>query len=193
MAKTKPKKKLAKKPKAKGTDLDRAFAKVGKSKAKKLTSAQLAALALKGDVEALVVAIQPFTDGASDDEMYKWLEVAASHGPTAKHRKAAESLSSDLRESSSLRYDDDQLATGGAHFELGVAYLTGADGLPRDLTRAAEQLTMAKKRHYPWSLQGAEKLLTETRKPLATDGRAVFDRIYDGTKPSPADDSDDDS
>ena len=181
-------------PKAKptGLDLDRAFAKVGKGKAKKLTSAQLAALAIKGDVESLVVAIQPFTDGAADDEMYKWLEVAASHGPTAKHRKAAEELSSDLLESSSLRYDDDQLATGTAHFELGVAYLTGADGLPRDLTRAADQLAMAKQRYYPWSLQGAEKLLTKTRKPLASDARAVFDRIYDGTKPSPSDDGGDD-
>ena len=181
------------KARAKGTDVDRAFAKLGKTKPKQLTPAQLAALALKGDVEALVLAIQPFSDdGSSDDEMYKWLEVAASHGPTAKHRKAAESLSSDLLESSSLRYDDDQMATGGAHFELGVAYLTGADGLPRDLTRAAEQLAMAKERYYPWSLQGAEKLLTRTRKPLAADARAVFDRIYDGTKPAPAEDSDDD-
>jgi hypothetical protein len=191
-AKAKAKAKAKPKAKAKGTDVDRAFAKLGKTKPKQLTPAQLAALALKGDVEALVLAIQPLTDDDVAVEMYKWLEVAASHGPTAKHRKAAEALSSDLLEASSLRYDDDSIATGGAHFELGVAYLTGADGLPRDLTRAAEQLAMAKERYYPWSLQGAEKLLTKTRKPLAADARAVFDRIYDGTKPAPAEDSDDD-
>lgn len=190
-AKTKPKAKA--KAKARGTDVDRAFAKLGKTKPKQLTSAQLAALALKGDVEALVLAIQPFgEEGDSDDEMYKWLEVAASHGPTAKHRKAAESLSADLLESSSLRYDDDQMATGGAHFELGVAYLTGADGLPRDLTRAAEQLAMAKERYYPWSIQGADKLLKKTSKALPADARAAFDRIYDGTKPELSDDGDDD-
>ncbi len=190
---TKPKQASASKAKPKGTDLDRAFAKLGKAKSKTLTSAQLAALALKGDLEALVLAIQPFKeDGDSDDEMYKWLEVAASHGPTAKHRKAAESLSADLLECSSLRYDDDQLTTGGVHFELGVAYLTGAEGLPRDLTRGAEQLAMAKERYYPWSIQGGDKLLKQTSKALPADARAVFDRIYDGSKPEPSDDGDDD-
>ncbi len=171
-------------------DVDRAFKKLAEPAGKPLTSAQLAALALAGDVEALVVAIRPFTDedGVNDALMYKWLEVAADHGPTAKQRKAAESLSSDLLESSSLRYDDDQMATGEAHFELGVAYLTGADGLPRDLTRAAEHLAMAKERYFPWSIQGADKLLAKSRKNLPSDARAAFDRIYDGTRPEAAQD-----
>ena len=174
-----------KKTKTSAPDVDRAFAKLAKPKGKPLTSAQLAALALAGDVEGLVVAIRPYErdDGINDMLMYKWLEVAADHGPTAKHRKAAESLSSDLLESSSLRYDDDQIATGDAHFELGVAYLTGADGLPRDLTRAADQLEMAKERYFPWSIQGADKLLAKTRKNLPSDARAAFDRIYDGKRP----------
>ncbi len=188
MAKAKKASKSKPKPKSKkptGTDVMRGFEKAATTKHKPTSPAALAKLALAGDVEGLVVAIQPFTrdDSEADVLMYKWLEVASDFGPTAKHRKAADDLCSDLLESSSLRYDDDQIATGEAHFELGVAYLSGVDGLPRDLTRAAEQLEMAKERYYPWSIQGADKLLAKARKNLPSDARAAFDRIYDGTKP----------
>ncbi|MBA2540247.1 MAG: hypothetical protein H0V17_11470 [Deltaproteobacteria bacterium] len=189
MAKTKAKPKAKAKPRAKSKQSDAA-----KGKKKPATSAELAALALAGDVEGLVVAIQPFAgdDGLNDALMYKWLEVASDFGPTAKHRKAADDLSSYLMQSSMLRYDDDQMATGEAHFELGVAYLTAGDGLPRDLTRAADQLEMAKERSYPWSIQGAEKLLAKTRKSLDSEARAAFDRVYDGTRPAPSNGDDDD-
>ena len=74
---------------------------------------------------------------------------------------------------------------------LGVAYLTATEHLPRDLERASGQLAMARERFYPWTIQGAMKLIAKTSKALDPEARATFDAIYDGTKPSSEGEDDD--
>lgn len=76
---------------------------------------------------------------------------------------------------SSLRYDDDQALTGEAHFELGVAYATASEGLPRDLARARAHFEQAHERHYPGA---GSKLIASTAKRLDAATRAVFDAVF---------------
>ena len=113
------------------------------------------------------------SDDDSDERAYKWLLVAADFG----HAEAEEWLDT-LRESSSLRYDDDQFCTGNAHWELGVAYLAGADGLPRDHARAKAHFNEARARGYPHSVTGSSKMLADARKAGGNDGRAIVDAVY---------------
>jgi hypothetical protein len=149
------------------------------------TSAELAPLALAGDVDAILELFDDAGEGDADEAdvlLYFWLEVASDFGKSRAARKAERALE-DLLESSSLRHDDGQEVTGNVHWDLGLAYLTASDHLPRDDKRALNQLKMARERNFPWTTQGAEKLIKTTRKALDPAARLVFDKVYDGTKP----------
>jgi hypothetical protein len=90
--------------------------------------------AKRGDLDALV-ALEAAKDAKGARNAYKWLCASADFG----HVRAMNEIA-DLMEWSDLRHDDDQYETAGAHWELGVAYLEGADGLPRDLELARKHL-----------------------------------------------------
>ena len=148
------------------------------------SSDQLARMAIAGDIEGLFGLMDGEPDGDRDVLAYKWLAVASDFG----HEEADDAID-DLLEASSLRFDDDQFLTGNAHWELGLAYLGGRDGLPRDLDRAREQLLAAQDRHYPVSIADGDKMLADLRRGLPADALAVVDAIYDG-RPTDEDDED---
>ena len=137
--------------------------------------AQLAAVAMAGDLPKLMGLMNNIPEDDRDQTAYKWLAVASDFG-----NEDAEDVMGDLLEATSLRFDDDQLLTGNAHWELGVAYLTGTDGLPRDLEKAAAQLASAHERGSPMSVQESDAMLASTRARLAPDALAVFDAVYGG-------------
>src|SRR5678816_3347524 len=96
---------------------------------------KLLAWAKKGDVESLLglcsAAVSEEDDEAEvdsegDETAYKWLLVASDFG-----HKTAGKAADDMLEWSSMRYDDGALLQGLIHLELGQAYLSGADGLPK--------------------------------------------------------------
>jgi hypothetical protein len=136
------------------------------------TDAALLALAKAGDFEGIFHAVEPLDDEERDDAAYKWLAIACDCG----HAEADEYMDGML-EGSSLRYDDDQMVVGGIHFELGAAYLAGTDGLDRDVAKARAHLTMARERHYPWTVQGSKKMITDLAKTAGAD-RALVDELF---------------
>lgn len=112
-------------------------------------------------------------DGDADDLAYKLLWVAVDFG----HDHAGDMID-DLLETSSLRYDDDCFHQGNAHFELGLAYLTGSDGLPPDPERARAHLLKARSCHWPEHVHEGEVLLSRARAVLSARQSAVFDEVY---------------
>jgi hypothetical protein len=131
---------------------------------------QLAAMARQGDVEGLMALADFDPEGDGDGLAYKWLCVASDFG-----HSAADEAIVDLMEGSSLRFDDDRFATGNAHFELGVAYLAGGNGLPVDLEKGRRHLETAVESHYPFSVEEADGLIAAARTRLAGEARTVFD------------------
>jgi hypothetical protein len=139
------------------------------------TTEHLAKLAMAGDLDVLLGLMDGVPETDRDATAYKWLAVASDFG----HEDADEILG-DLQESSSLRYDDDHFVSGNAHWEIGLAYLTASDGLPRDLDKARSQLASAKESHYPMSVQESDTMQAQARARLAPDALAIFDAVYAG-------------
>jgi hypothetical protein len=140
-----------------------------------LSFQQCVASARAGEFDALFGLFEQLDDRAEDlDELaYKLLNVAADFG----HTEAADWMD-DLLGGSSLRYDDDRFMQGNAHFELGLAYLRGADGLPSDVGKGRAHLEKAHACHWPWHVQEGETLLEEARALLAAPQLAVFNEVY---------------
>lgn len=130
-------------------------------------------MAMAGNVEGLLELADGDAKGHRDGVAYKWLCAASDFG-----HDAADELIDDLLETSSLRYDDDQLVTGNAHWELAVAYLTASEGLPRDLDKARVQLAAAEERGFPDSVEDGAKMLTDTRARVTPEARKLIDEIY---------------
>lgn len=103
----------------------------------------LAALAVKGDVDALFAVADLDADSDNDRLAYKWLTAASDLG----HAKKANPLLDDVLEVTSLRYDDDRYETASAHYELAALYLEGAGGLPFNLKLAKTNLEQAFELH----------------------------------------------
>ncbi|MEV0028221.1 hypothetical protein [Nocardia sp. NPDC050793] len=135
---------------------------------------QYVAAARTGALEALL-SLDSANDDADDlDELaYKLLNVAADFG-----HSEAEDLIDDLLCGSSLVYDDDRFVQGNAHFELGLAYLMGADGLPADLDKGRAHLEKSHACQWPWHVQQGEMLLDEARAILSAPQLRVFDEVY---------------
>ncbi|MBA4867197.1 hypothetical protein H1V43_39145 [Streptomyces sp. PSKA54] len=136
---------------------------------------QYAASARAGDLDGLFSLDAAAGSEARDlDELaYKLLSVAADFG-----HAEADDLIEDLLECSSLRYDDDRFVQGNAHFELGLAYLMGADGLPADPDKSRAHLKKAHECQWPFHVQQGESLLDEARALLTAPQLAVFEEIY---------------
>ena len=134
-----------------------------------LTADELAKLAMSGDLKVLAGLV---TGTVNRDLLaYKWLAVASDFG----HSDADEMLA-ELIGSGSLGSD---AQTGQAHFELGLAYLTGTEGLPEDHDKGRSQLASAKERDYPSATPSSESILQRARGRLYSDALAVFDAVYD--------------
>ena len=136
-------------------------------------SEHLVKLAQAGDLDALLARMDDVPEEDLDEAAYKWLNVAVDFG----HDEAKERIA-DLLEGSSLRFDDDGFLTGNAHWELGLAYLTGGEGLPRDLVKAGTHVESAWGYGYPMSVETGDEMIADARKQLAGDARAVFDAVY---------------
>ncbi|MGV9316752.1 hypothetical protein ACWDR0_31920 [Streptomyces sp. NPDC003691] len=104
---------------------------------------------------------------------FKLLLVAADSGLTEAH-----DLVDDLLHGSDLAHDDDGFTRGNAHFELGLAYLLGADGLPADPGRARTHLVRAQSYGWPGNVVGGESLLRRARALLSAPLLGVFDEVY---------------
>ncbi|HEY1552304.1 MAG TPA: hypothetical protein VGG28_30970, partial [Kofleriaceae bacterium] len=102
---------------------------------------------------------------SGDRDTYRWFAVASDFG----HADADERLA-ELREQIG---DDDKL--GETHFELGIGYLTGSDGMPVDHDKARSQLASAKERGFT----GDASALQRARGRLNADALVVFDAVYD--------------
>lgn len=102
---------------------------------RKPSAAKPATLARKGQLEKLA-RLEPARDA------YKWLCAAGDFG-----HEEFEDFIADVRETTSLRYDDSGFEFAAAHWELAVAYLEGAEGLPVDLELAATHLGEAFEDH----------------------------------------------
>ena len=130
--------------------------------------------AMSGDIDGLLAIVD------DDAAAYKWLSVASDFG------HPADAIADRLMSRLSSRQ------TGSAHFELGIAYLRGTEGVPRDLDRAYAQLQEAALRDYPMS--ASPELLEAARIGLDGAAFAVFNSVYteDEEVPSEYDDEDDD-
>lgn len=129
-----------------------------------------AKLAKAGDVDGLM----DLADGDDGDgEAYKWLQAAVDFG----HEEAQERID-DLLSNSSLHDDDDQFVTGNAHLELGMAYSTGSEGLPKDLDLAKRHFKQAVECGYPDSVTGSEEILRDMREKLDGEALKVFSAIF---------------
>lgn len=143
---------------------------------------QLLAWAKKGDVDSLLGLCSPpggdddddddDVDTEGDETAYKWLLVAGDFG----HAKAAKAAD-DTLEWSSLRYDDGALLQGLIHLELGQAYLSGADGLPKDEKKARKHLERAKKLKVHETTD-AEKDFPKFRKKVGAAGANIFSEYF---------------
>lgn len=123
-----------------------------------------------GDLDTLM----DLADGEDGDgEAYKWLQVALDFG----HDEASD-LIADLLNSPSLHDDDGQFITGNAHLELGMAYSTGREGLPKDLSLAQRHFEEAVERGYPESIQGSDELLRDLREKLVGDALETFNSVF---------------
>ncbi|WP_431951568.1 hypothetical protein [Nocardia lijiangensis] len=130
--------------------------------------------AMAGALDALLSLDSTGEEADDLDEMvYKLLCVAVDFDHTE-----AEDLIEDLLFGSSLAYDDDRFVQGNAHFELGLAYLMGADGLPADLDKGRAHLEKSHACQWPWHVQQGEMLLDESRAILSGPQLAVFDEVY---------------
>lgn len=96
--------------------------------------------AKEGTLSALTALADIGPNGARN--AYKWLSAALDFG-----HKASQQEIEDLYEWSDLSRDDDQYESAAAHWELAIAYLEGAQGLPRNLKLAQKHLQEAFKRH----------------------------------------------
>ena len=129
-----------------------------------------AKLAQAGDIDALM----DLADGDEGDiEAYKWLQVAVDFG----HDEASEKLE-DLMSGSSLHDDDDQTLAGNAHLELGMAYASGSEGLPKDLKLAVQHFESAVECGYPDSVTGGDEILRDFRETLEGDALAAFESVF---------------
>ncbi len=134
-----------------------------------MTTESLLTLAKAGDSDALLALID--LDASEDNGAYKWLQVAADFGHDVDDAIG-------ILENTVLHHDDNQFIAGQAHFELGVAYLSAGEGLPRNLDLAGSHLANARKCRYPESIQGGARIVVKARKGLAADALQIFDKHY---------------
>jgi hypothetical protein len=162
-AKPAPKKAAKAAPKKAAKAAPKKPAKKAAGKPKAVSSAHEPSERAKAAIAGDLAVLGKLVDGERDT--YRWFAVASDFG----HADADERLA-EMREQIG---DDDKL--GETHFELGVGYLTGSEGLPVDHDKARSQLASAKERGFT----GDASALQRVRGRLKGDALAVFDAVYD--------------
>src|SRR5688572_24567739 len=113
-----------------------------------MTEKKLLAAAKAGNVDRIFALAGLDLDADHHDEeadddaaivAFKWLLVAGDFGHDV------DDMLDVLQTGTSLHHDDEQAVEGSIHFELGVAYLRGEDGLAIDHELAREHLEWAHK------------------------------------------------
>ncbi len=147
----------------------------------KYDAAKLLAYAREGNLGAILLATGHHEPGGfydngpeaeGDPEAYKWTLVARDFG----HAKA-DGVLDDLRSISSLRYDDGDLVTGHIHYDLGLAYLRGDEGLAIDFAKADRHL----RKGLP-GVSGVDVNFELDRVTLTGRAREVFDSAIPARK-----------
>ena len=140
---------------------------------------KLLAWAKKGDVDALLELCDLGTDDEDeggdsdgDETAYKWLLVATDFG----FKKAARAAD-DMLAWSSFKFDDGALVQGLIHLELGQAYLSGAEGLPKDDEKARAHLERAKKLEVHKTTD-ATKDFPKFRKKIGVERAKIFSEYF---------------
>jgi len=127
-----------------------------------------ARLAKDGNIAAIMAFSDKDPKGEGDAKAYKWLVVTRDYG-----YRRADSAIADLLAISSLRYDDGDLVVGQIHYELGLAYLTGSDGLPKDFRKAQENLRAS----LP-SIYDVTNEIEADREHLTGEARSIFNSVF---------------
>lgn len=134
---------------------------------------KLGAAARAGDLRSVQKLLAAEKDEDERDvQFYQWLCVAADFG----HAEASE-MAEDLLESSSLRYDDDQVLAAHAHFEVACWHLGGRHGLPIDLDKGASHLRHAKALGFREKLD-VEREILEAHDALRDDAQKAFAQVF---------------
>ena len=148
----------------------------------KVTDTRYLTFARKGDLAAIMKATGhndypegyadrgPETEG--DADAYKWMLIAEDFG-----HAEAKNVVDNLLGLSSLRYDDGGLVTGQIHYDLGLDYLSGLNGLPTDFAQAKKHL------HKGFAgVSGTNRDLELDRNKLTGLAREVFDSAIPAQK-----------
>jgi hypothetical protein len=158
-----------------------------------MSDAKFFKLAKAGNLEDLLEAITGGDNEGADDEgyddeeggsnqideaAYKWLHVAADFGSEEARERA-----DDMRETSSLRYDDGGMVVGLLHLELGQAYLKGQAPLPRDVEKARYHLEQARDADITKTTD-VGKDFPAFRGKLNAEAAEVFAEYFPATKKS---------
>ncbi len=134
-------------------------------------SAELFALAVDGDLEALGGAV--YLEADEDDleaTLFQWMEVASSLG----HEEAAE-LSDALYEAALQRGGDETVAT--LHFEVAKWFILGEEGVVADPEKGLIQLQRAQDFHLRESVDVGDGL-QKLRASLSEAHQQRFDEIF---------------
>ncbi|HJN75461.1 MAG TPA: hypothetical protein QGF58_16145 [Myxococcota bacterium] len=134
-------------------------------------SAELFALAVDGDLEALGGAV--YLEADEDDleaTLFQWMEVASSLG----HEEAAE-LSDALYEAALQRGGDETVAT--LHFEVAQWFILGEEGVVADPEKGLIQLQRAQDFHLRESVDVGDGL-QKLRASLSEAHQQRFDEIF---------------
>jgi hypothetical protein len=125
----------------------------------------LGEIAKAGDFDALNDRLE----GQDDDaiiELYKWYTIAAVW------HDEAEEIADGIQEAQISRYGDETLAQ--AHWEIGIHWLFGEEGLAVDAKQALVEIAYAKK----CGLEVTAKEVESVRKRLAGAARTGFDKLF---------------
>lgn len=139
----------------------------------KVKRATLLQAAKAGQIDRILELAEEGDPGGDEGVLlaYKWLLVAMDFGHDADDFLDA------LHTGGPLAYDDDESREALIHFELGLSYLLGEDGLPIDPALARSHLETAHdlELHVTTDLP---KSFDEVRKRLGPEGSAVFDAVF---------------
>jgi hypothetical protein len=120
-----------------------------------------------GKVAQLLKLAEAAHDG--NQVAYKWLLIAADFGHDTNAQLDA------LLELPPFQYDDEQSIEALIHYEIGLAYLQGKDGLALDLVGAKAHLEFARELKVHAELHPTFAAL---RRTLKADALGVFNAIF---------------
>lgn len=128
--------------------------------------------AKSGNIKKLIESVDArVTDEHErDDVLYRWLWICHGFG----HSDAAE-WADDMLETSSFRYDDEQITVGHITLELAELYLVGDDHIAANRSTALSHLKYARTLQVDVTLPD---VFTDLRDSLTGKARATWDSVF---------------